>query len=95
MGRSGGAARFTLLVIVVGHSGIPALEGRTERAVERPGSGLQEQVRAGPAPLHLLLLGEALGDYGVDGQLHEGRGDSPARPVALAVVDQARAVEAM
>ena len=58
--RRGGLSR--LVSIVVGQPRIPALEQRPERAVERPRSGLQEQVRAALGPLHLLTLGEALAD---------------------------------
>ena len=51
--------------IVVGETGIPFLENGPERAIERPGSGLQQQVRAALRPLHLLTFGEALADDGV------------------------------
>jgi hypothetical protein len=36
--------------IVVGEAGIPFLEERPERAIERPCSGLQQQVRAALCP---------------------------------------------
>ena len=54
-----------LFRIVVGEAGIPFLEKRSERAIERPGSGLQQQVCAALRPLHLLTFGEALADDGV------------------------------
>jgi hypothetical protein len=40
--------------IVVAEAGIRFLEEGPERAIERPGSGLQQQVRAALRPLHLL-----------------------------------------
>ncbi len=61
--RRGGLSR--LVSIVVGQPWIPALEQRPERAVERPRSSLQQQMRAALGPLHLLPLGEALADDGV------------------------------
>src|SRR5271157_4221001 len=51
--------------IIVGETGIPFLEKRAERAIERAGSGLQQQVRAALRPLHLLTFAEALADDGV------------------------------
>ena len=51
--------------IIVGETGIPFLEKRAERAIERAGSGLQQQVRTALRPLHLLTFGEALADDGV------------------------------
>ena len=45
-----------------------------------------------PAPLHLLLLGKAPADDGFHRCPNESRGDPLARPVALAIVDQARPV---
>lgn len=47
---------------------------------------------AGTAPLHLLFLGETLGDDDVDGGLDESRGDALTGPIALAVIDQDRIV---
>ena len=88
-----GSRRFGLKVaeaiIVVRQSGIPALEGRSQRSVECLGSRLQEKMRAAPGPLHLLLFGEPLAHYGVDGRLHEGRGDAFAGPISFAVIDEA------
>ena len=40
--------------IIVGEPWIPAFEQRPERAIERPGPVLQQQVRAALGPLHLL-----------------------------------------
>jgi hypothetical protein len=51
---------------------MPFLEERPERAVERPGSGLQQQVCAALCPLHLLMFGEALADHSV----HRGFGQA-------------------
>jgi len=51
-----------LAFIIVGEPRIPALEQRSERAVERLRSGLQQQVRAALGPLHLMPLGKALAD---------------------------------
>jgi len=62
--RRGGLSR--LVCIIVGEPRIPALEQWPERAIERPGSGLQQQVRTALGLLHLLALGEALADDGVD-----------------------------
>jgi hypothetical protein len=64
LGRVGG--------IVIGGAGIPFLEERAERAIERPCSGLQQQVCAALRPLHLLAFGEALADHGV----HRGFGQA-------------------
>jgi hypothetical protein len=58
--------------IVVGEAGIPFLEERPQRAIERPGSGLQQQVRAAFRPLHLLAFGEALADH----RVHRGFGQA-------------------
>jgi len=44
---------------------MPFLEERSERAIERSGSGLQQWVRAALGPLHLLAFGEALADHRV------------------------------
>jgi hypothetical protein len=55
--------------VFVGQPRIPALEGRSQRSVECLGAGLQEKMRAAPGPLHLLLFGEPLAHYGVDGRL--------------------------
>ena len=41
------------------------LEERPERAIERPCSGLQQQVRAALRPLYLLVFGEALADHSI------------------------------
>ena len=51
--------------IIVGETGIPFLEKRAERAIERAGSGLQQQVGPALRPLHLLTFAEALADDGV------------------------------
>ncbi|OYR24891.1 hypothetical protein CEV33_4630 [Brucella grignonensis] len=77
------------LLIVVCHAWIPFLECRSQRAIEGLCSGLQQQMRASLAPLHLLLFGEALADDGVDGGLDEGKGYPLSGSVALAVIDQA------
>jgi len=50
------------------------LEQGPERAVEGVAADLQQQVGAAAGPLHLLALGEALADHGVDRALgHRGR----------------------
>ncbi len=36
--------------------------------------------------MHLLLLGEALGDHDIDGGLHERRGDALVIAVAFAII---------
>ena len=64
-------------MIVVCHPRIPLLECRPQRAVEGLGSGLQKEMSASLAPLHLLLFSEALTDDGVDGSLDEGGGYLP------------------
>ena len=46
-------------------------------------------MRAAPGPLHLLLFGEPLAHHGVDGRLHESRGDAFAGPISFAVIDEA------
>ena len=48
--------------VVVGQSGMPSLEQRPERAIERPSSSLQQQVSAARRPLHLLALGKMFAD---------------------------------
>jgi hypothetical protein len=58
--------------IVVGEAGTLFLEERPERAIERPGLGLQQQVRAARCPLHLLAFGEALADH----RVHRGFGQA-------------------
>lgn len=79
-------------LIVVCHARTPLLERRLQRAVKGLRFCLQKEMSTCPAPLHLLLLGEALADDGVDGRLDEGRGYPFSRPVVLAVVDQAGVV---
>ena len=71
-GRASGSLGFLCCLglsglsrIIVGETGIPFLEKRAERAIERAGSGLQQQVRTALRPLHLLTFGEALDDDGV------------------------------
>ena len=49
-------------------------------------------MRAGPAPLHLVLFGKPLGDDGLHFGLDECPRDTLTRPVALAVIDQAYTV---
>ncbi len=61
--RRGGLDR--LVSIVVGQPRMPAFEQWPERAVECPGSSLQQQVRPALGPLHLLTLGKTLADNGV------------------------------
>ena len=51
--------------IVVGKTRIPFFEEGPERAVERAGSDLQQEMCATLRPLHLLTFGEALADDGV------------------------------
>jgi hypothetical protein len=62
---SRGCGLRQLVFVIVGKPRIPALEQWPKRAVERPRSGLQQQMRAALGPLHLLPLGEALADDGV------------------------------
>jgi hypothetical protein len=45
--------------------GIPLLKERPECPIQRPRSGLQQQVCAALGPLHLLAFGEALADDGI------------------------------
>ena len=75
---------------------LPCLDTISRRltAGSRPGSAFWFVVKNArrPAPLHLLLFGETLADDGVHGGLDECRGYPLTRPVALAVIDQARAV---
>jgi hypothetical protein len=40
------------------------LEARPECPIERACSDLQQHLRAGPRPLHMLTFGEALADHG-------------------------------
>jgi hypothetical protein len=58
-------------VIVVCHAWIALLEGWAQPAVEDLRSGLQQKMRACPAPLYLLLLRATLADDSVDGGLDE------------------------
>lgn len=92
MRRSSGADHLAVLVIVIRHAGILLPEGRAQGAIEGLRAGLQQKMRAEPAPLHLLFLGEPLGDDRVDGGLDEDRGDAFSGPVALAIIDQAGTV---
>ena len=62
VGHSSRRGVSRLVSIVVGQPRIPALEQCPERAVECPGSGLQQQMGAALGPLHLLPLGETLAD---------------------------------
>ncbi len=78
--------------IAVSESGIPALEQGPERAVEGARASLQQQVRSATRPLHLLSLGKTFADHGVHRGLDEGRRDSFAGPVSLAVVNEAAGI---
>ena len=66
LGFSRGLGLSGLGRMVVGEAGIPFLEERPEFPIQRPRSGLPEQVRATLCPSHLLVLGEALADHRVD-----------------------------
>src|SRR3954471_4786908 len=48
--------------VICGHDRVPFAECLSQSAIQGPGAGLQEQVGASLGPLHLLLLGEPLGD---------------------------------
>ncbi len=70
----------------VGEAGVPAAEVVGEFVVENPGADLDEQVRSGRCPSHLLPFHHAFADDLVHGRLDERGGDGLAGPVPLPVV---------
>ena len=88
MGQLGGCLAIAAN-IVVHQTGVPVLECGMQRAIQGPGPRLQNQMSPTSAPLHLLLLSKTFAVHRIHRRLDKGGGDPLARPIPLAIVDQA------
>ena len=80
-GLCGLLLNFRLLFVL--HSRIPANEGLPELVIEHLRPDLQQVVRAGLSPSHLLLLNHALADHLIHRGLCEGRRNFLSVPVTV------------
>src|SRR5262249_34367436 len=89
MGRAGrcwGLCRCGHLLTLDVHVRIPALEDGTQLPVERLHARLQQQMRTGFRPLHLLLLAEAFAHHLIHCGLHKTCRDRFSLVIPLPVI---------
>jgi hypothetical protein len=68
------------------HCRPPALKCLAQRAIERPGANLEQQVRCFRLPSHLLLLHESAADHLIDGGFGNRGGNRLGVSAAIAIV---------
>ena len=80
--------RDRLIVVCGAEASIAMTEGVLKRIVQHGCSHVEEGLHRRPAPAHLLLLDEALGEELIDRRLDESGGDPLAASISLAIVLQ-------
>ena len=71
---------------------MPAFEVISQLVIEHAGSHLEQPMRGGHCPSHLLPLDEPLADDLVDGRLDKTGGDRFAVPLTISVIRDRRRV---
>src|SRR4029450_4596379 len=93
-GRCWGLCRHRHLLHLNIHVRIPALEDGTQLPIERLHARLQQQMRTGFGPLHLLFFTESLAHYFVHCRLHKSRRDRLAVAIPFSIIrDQGPVME--
>src|SRR5882672_12309430 len=85
-GRCWGLCRRRHLLNLNVHVGVPALEDGTQLPVERLYARLQQQMRTGFGPLHLLFFTESFAHHLIDRRLHKTRRDRLSMMIPLPVI---------